>query len=98
MTDFAPTDRILPWAEVRSLTSLSRFLVRQLEAEGRFPIRVAMGVRRVGWVQSEVVAFLEARKAERLDHSATAQAKALRTPSVWSRIADTADLLTAEDA
>jgi prophage regulatory protein len=37
----------------------------RLEQQGRFPKRIKLGVNRVGWDYCEVIAWIEARKAER---------------------------------
>jgi len=36
-------------------------MIYQMEAEGRFPHRVRIGVRAVGWVESEVQDWLRQR-------------------------------------
>jgi prophage regulatory protein len=36
-------------------------MIYQLEAEQRFPPRIKIGVRAVGWIESEVQAWLEQR-------------------------------------
>jgi prophage regulatory protein len=56
--------RILRLREVRALTGLGRSFIYQLQAEGRFPQRVKLGVRAVGWVEEEVQRWLGDRIAE----------------------------------
>ena len=51
--------------EVCRLTSLSRTSVNRYRAEGRFPNPVEIGQSRISFVRAEVVAWIEARIAER---------------------------------
>ena len=53
--------RMLKEAEVRAMTGLSRVTRWRMEDRGEFPQRVLLGARRVSWVESEVVAWLEDR-------------------------------------
>jgi prophage regulatory protein len=55
------TVHILRLPQVRQVTGLCRSMIYQLEAERRFPHRVRIGVRAVGWVESEVQAWLAIR-------------------------------------
>jgi prophage regulatory protein len=57
------TERILPIAEVVKIVGLSRRSVyRELKA-GLFPRPVQLSARRVGWKESAVQAWVEARSA-----------------------------------
>jgi prophage regulatory protein len=56
-------ERILPFEEVRLVTGLSRSTIRRLERTGRFPRRRQVSANRVGWLRSEVDAFIEAIKS-----------------------------------
>lgn len=47
------------------LTSLSRTAINRYRAEGRFPQPVPIGFRRIAFIRAEVVAWIEARIAER---------------------------------
>jgi prophage regulatory protein len=47
------------------LTSLSRTTINLKRARGEFPQAVSLGERRLGFVRAEVVAWVEARIAER---------------------------------
>ena len=47
--------------------------IQRLEDAGKFPKRVRLGQGRVGWVEEEVKAWLEARIAER-DKTTTSSA------------------------
>lgn len=51
--------------EVSRVTSLSRTAINRYRAEGRFPQPVPVGFKRIAFVRSEVVAWIEARIAER---------------------------------
>ncbi|MGB8692980.1 MAG: AlpA family transcriptional regulator [Steroidobacteraceae bacterium] len=57
----APTVQILRLPQVCKVTGLGRSMIYQLEAERRFPSRVHIGVRAVGWVESEVQHWLASR-------------------------------------
>jgi prophage regulatory protein len=53
--------QILRLPQVCRMTGLGRSMIYQLEAERRFPCRVRIGARAVGWVESEVQGWLAAR-------------------------------------
>jgi prophage regulatory protein len=57
--------QILRLPEVCKTTGLGRSMVYQLEAERRFPARVNISERAVGWVEEEVQGWL----AERIQRS-----------------------------
>ena len=57
--------RILSKAEVRELVLYSPQHIARLEKAGNFPKRVNLGTKRVGWVEAEVLEWLEARLDER---------------------------------
>lgn len=46
--------RILRLPEVCNQTGLGRSMIYQLEAESRFPGRIKIGARAVGWLEPEV--------------------------------------------
>jgi len=50
--------KILRLPQVCELTGLCRSMIYQLEADLRFPQRVKIGVRAVGWLDKEVNAWL----------------------------------------
>lgn len=52
------SQRIIREAEVRDLTGLPRQTRLHLEQEGKFPKRIQLGARAVGWVESEVADWL----------------------------------------
>ena len=58
--------RILRLPEVCQVVGLGRSMVYQLEAEGRFPRRVRIGIRAVGWVDQEVQDWVAGRLRERV--------------------------------
>jgi len=60
----APAVQILRLPQVCKVTGLGRSMIYQLEAERRFPSRVRIGMRAVGWVESEVQHWL----ASRIEH------------------------------
>jgi len=53
--------QILRLPQVCKVTGIGRSMIYQLEAEQRFPHRVRIGLRAVGWVESEVQAWLASR-------------------------------------
>ena len=57
--------RILSKKDLRALVLYSPAHIDRLEKAGRFPKRVQLGPCRVGWIESEVLAWLDARINER---------------------------------
>ena len=55
--------KILSLPQVCEVTGLCRSMIYQLEADLRFPQRVKIGVRAVGWLDKEVNAWLDRRIA-----------------------------------
>ena len=53
--------QILRLPQVCKVTGLGRSMIYQLEAQRKFPHRVRIGLRAVGWVESEVQAWLANR-------------------------------------
>jgi prophage regulatory protein len=64
----APAVQILRLPQVCKVTGLGRSMIYQLEAERRFPTRVRIGLRAVGWVESEVQGWLVRRVEEHRAH------------------------------
>lgn len=59
----APCVQILRLPQVCKVTGLGRSMIYQLESARRFPCRVRIGARAVGWVEAEVQLWL-ARRVE----------------------------------
>jgi len=59
-----PHQRILRLREVCALTGLGRSFIYQLQAEGRFPQRIKLGARAVGWLEDEVQRWVADRISE----------------------------------
>jgi len=55
-------DQVLRWPKVREMTGKSRTTIWRDEKEGRFPKRVKLGVRAVGWLRSDLEAWLQGLK------------------------------------
>ena len=55
-------DRILRTQEVIKLVSLSRSTLWRMERKGQFPDRVPLGTGSVGWLKSDVDAWMQSRK------------------------------------
>ena len=53
--------QILRLPQVCARTGLCRSMIYQLEAEQRFPSRIKIGVRAVGWLEEEVQEWLTQR-------------------------------------
>ncbi len=56
-------DRVLPLNEVMHLTGLSKSTLYKLSNEGAFPRQVQLTTRRVGWVESQVLGWIQSRIA-----------------------------------
>ena len=56
-----PDERALRLRQVCQLTGLGRSMIYQMQAEGRFPQRIKLGERAVGWLESEVRDWLATR-------------------------------------
>jgi prophage regulatory protein len=50
---------------VKALTGLSRSTLYAMMAGGRFPKPMKLGERAVGWIEADIAAWLEGRKAAR---------------------------------
>jgi prophage regulatory protein len=59
--------RILSKRQVKELVLYSPQHIARLEAAGQFPKRVRLGANRVGWVESEVLDWLQERIDRRED-------------------------------
>lgn len=57
----AHRDRLLSWPKVRELTDLSRSTAWRRQKAGDFPLAVRISPGRVGWRESEVIAWMIAR-------------------------------------
>ena len=65
MNDSAPAAatyvQFLRLPQVCQVTGLRRSMIYQLEAERRFPRRIKIGVRAVGWIDGEVQHWVKQR-------------------------------------
>ena len=59
--------RIISKRQLKELVLYSPQHVARLEKAGQFPKRVQLGPNRVGWVESEVLDWLDRRLADRDD-------------------------------
>lgn len=50
--------RIMRLSEVKMVTGLSKTTIYRFEKQGRFPSRVSLGERSVGWMEDDVHNFL----------------------------------------
>jgi prophage regulatory protein len=53
--------RLIDWKTLRSMVPYSRQHIGRLELDGKFPKRVQLGQCRVGWLLSEVEAWIKQR-------------------------------------
>mgnify|MGYP000405730152 FL=1 len=51
--------RIMRLNEVKAVTGLSKTTIYRFEKEGRFPLRVSLGERSVGWFEDDIQSFLQ---------------------------------------
>jgi prophage regulatory protein len=58
-------DFIMRRPDVEKRVRLSRSTIYSMMAEGAFPKPIQLGKRAVGWPESEIVAWLDSRKAGR---------------------------------
>jgi len=58
-------ERVLRIAEVMERVGLRRTQLYKLERCGEFPVRLKLGKRASGWLESEITAWIDARAAER---------------------------------
>jgi prophage regulatory protein len=66
MSNSLPADfRILLEDEVSDITRLSPVTIWRLERKGLFPRRMKLGLKRVGWLEREVLDWIAARIAAR---------------------------------
>ncbi len=56
--------RLIRMPEVEALSGLRQSMVYSLMAKGQFPASIKSGPRTVGWIESEVTAWVAARIAE----------------------------------
>jgi prophage regulatory protein len=59
-----PNDRILRWPEVQQRVGICRSQAHQLISKSKFPAQVKLGPRASGWIESEIIAWIEQRIAE----------------------------------
>ena len=60
----AENQRVLRLPQVCLATGLGRSFIYQLQAQNRFPKRIKIGVRAVGWLENEVQEWLAGRIAQ----------------------------------
>lgn len=58
-------ERVLRRTEVEARTGLSRSTLYSMMAKGKFPAAIKLGLRAVGWSETEISDWLEACKAQR---------------------------------
>lgn len=63
----AHASRVLRLPQVCALTGLGRSIIYQMQAEQRFPQRIRLTERAVGWMEDEVLEWVAKRAAQRSD-------------------------------
>ena len=58
--------RIVSKAQLKEMVLYSPQHIARLEKAGKFPKRIQLGPNRVGWVESEVLEWLQVRLDQRL--------------------------------
>jgi prophage regulatory protein len=54
-------NRCLRKPDVKRISNLSDATIRRLELEGKFPARRKIGKRAIGWLESEILEWLNTR-------------------------------------
>lgn len=82
-----PEDRLLPWDRVHDITGISRTTAWRLSQAGSFPSRVSVSPGRVGWWESELTAWKQARgSADPIDPAAKARRERFLEPAARPRL------------
>jgi prophage regulatory protein len=74
------TARVLRLPVVQDRTGLTRDQIAVEEAAGRFPKRISLTARAVGWLESEIGDWIAQRAALRNDSAVSEQLKLQRSP------------------
>jgi prophage regulatory protein len=53
--------RVVRFREVEDRVGLSRTTIWRLERDGKFPLRLKISARTVGWIESEIEAWIAGR-------------------------------------
>ena len=61
------SQRVIRRPVVEHLTGLSRSSIYAMIANGEFPAQIKIGIRAVGWRQSEIEAWIESRSSQPAD-------------------------------
>jgi prophage regulatory protein len=61
----SPLPRVISRKELLEMIPYTSQHILRLEKAGKFPRRIPIGARRVGWWLHEILAWLKAREAER---------------------------------
>ena len=61
------TEKVLSMSAVREVTSLGRTSIYDGIKSGEFPKPIKLGARRIGFLSSEISAFIAARASERAE-------------------------------
>ena len=59
------TLRVISWRELSEMIPFTRQHILRLEKAGRFPRRLQIGARRVGWLATEIEDWLAAKINDR---------------------------------
>lgn len=59
------TDKIIKLPEVTEKTALSRSSIYAFMSKGEFPLSIPLGLRAVGWKESEIISWLHEQEKKR---------------------------------
>ena len=59
--------RIIKVDEVQKLTSLSRSTIWRLENTGKFPKKVRLSQKSIGWLESDIQTWIKTRKSKTME-------------------------------
>ena len=64
-THFSQKERLLPFRQVKERTLIGKTTWYDMMKKGEAPLPIKLGRQRVAWLESEIIAFLNARILER---------------------------------
>lgn len=65
MTNSSEEYRLISLNDTCAITSMSRTMINRYRAEGRFPVAIALGEKRIAFLRSEIIAWIEAKLCSR---------------------------------